>query len=676
MAKKEIKYKLLVYDLKEYTTKEELNKDIALIKNRILDYPKELSIKEVSECCIRYPLSFSYGVRAKSSLKAYKNKNWRQQQLIAVDIDNDLDKKLYLSYKNAINLCIKNHITPSIVYTTHSSTDNCNRYRMVFALDEIITDIEEYKQILNGLANLLSIDYTTIIDVKCSDVSRLFYPGNEVVYLNENISIKKESILSLNTVNYINTDNKKSTICSNSNISNVTNIENSTCSNNNNCINILIEQVLYIKQLFKNNRYSIKTLYNIRTLYNNSNNILRNPLNYRNSYTPFLLKFVSPTAIRVSGTLFDYLHKIPLNYLIGQEFMVNFPCILGIHQDKHPSARIEQDDTGRYIYHCYACNTRYDIIDLIAKIAHVNRIDAINFLCVYFNIKYKSDWQQYQTEVLISNMDYLRTDIFKQMYPLLYKTLQRKNLYPVLDMLIDLARLYLCDKSLTNLDLPVFYLTMDQIDKQKEFYGITKKKQVLYSNIKYLARLGLINILQDKNINDNILNYLQKVQLKFDRQHRIDCYAIPEFTHDLFESAENRVKLDKEKNIRSKHVTIESVSFNDPDLAQKMFAQDDPYVSKELLTKYKQFKQRAIKLLDKQGFFIEKDLTSYFRNLDENAKERISVLCLPKLIQELNIKRVSFTKRYESMFNTSKNVRYKKLLSYGCSKIFIKKEEE
>lgn len=675
MSKKKTKFKLLVYDLKEYTTKEELNKDIALIKNRILDYPKELSIKEVSECCIRYPLSFSYGVRSKSSTKAYRERNWRQQQLIAVDIDNDLDKKLYLSYEDAIKLCIKNNITPSIVYTTHSSTNNCNRYRMIFALIEPLTDKEEYKRVLNGLANILSVNNVTVIDTKCSDVSRVFYPGNAVVYLNENISIKKEDILVLDTNNYISKGNHKNGTSTHTIKSNITNIVNSTCSNNNNCINTLIESVLYIKQLYENNILNTVTLYNTSTISNNSNSILLIPIlnYYRDMYAPLYYGAKSPIDTRVPDILFEFFRQLPLNLLIGKPFETNFSCILGTHEDKHPSARIEQDDTGRYIYHCYACDVRYDIIDLISTLAHVKRVDSVLFLKLIFNIKTETDWQRYQTERLKTDKDYMMDCCFIKTYPLLHKTLLKKNLYPVWNMLLDLARLYLYDKEITKFNSPIFYLTHKQLSEHSIYYS-KKSSTIIGNNIRYLSKLGIIKILPNSIIPPRILKRLNKIKKDDNRFRRMNCYVIPDYTPDLFQKAEECIKQEKKNIVRSKNATSESVNFYDKQSANAMFSQDqNKNVSKNLLTKYKQFKQRAIRLLNKQGFFIESDLTSYMRTLNKQEKEYISYACLPKLMEELNIQRVAFSKKYEKMFNTSKNLRYKKILTYGCSRIFIKK---
>lgn len=42
----EPKFKLLVYDKKQFKDKDEANNNIALIKNRILDYPKNVLLKK------------------------------------------------------------------------------------------------------------------------------------------------------------------------------------------------------------------------------------------------------------------------------------------------------------------------------------------------------------------------------------------------------------------------------------------------------------------------------------------------------------------------------------------------------------------------------------------------------------------------------------------------------
>ena len=82
-------------------------------------------------------------------------KNWLEQQLFMVDIDNK-NKGNILSVDKAIEICEKNNILPAFYYYTFNHNENIPKYRLCFITKNIITDISERDIITNILYSLFS----------------------------------------------------------------------------------------------------------------------------------------------------------------------------------------------------------------------------------------------------------------------------------------------------------------------------------------------------------------------------------------------------------------------------------------------------------------------------------------------------------------------------------------
>lgn len=669
----EPKFKLLVYDKKQFKDKDEANNNIALIKNRILDYPKECSIKEIAYYCTNgYPICFSYGIRNnRSSSKAYRDNNWREQQLIAIDIDNK-DRQRYTTIDEAICLCKNNGITPSIVYTTLSSTDIINKYRIIFALRDSIKDKGLYLDVLNSLANILSVKGKTIIDTACKDLSRIFYPGKKIEYYDENAILDIDSILSFNKKNYITIKKESNNLRQKDNNS----IKRSTILNYDLDTNMVLNALLETTKIVKMENEMVMSPIMTRVRDQLTKLGLLKPLYYRFKQSPFSVNLSKPITTRVPGFLFSILRTIPMDKLLNKPLNTSLPCFF--HKDSHPSARIERDNTGRYIYHCYACQTKYDIIDLLCKLANVSILDVRNFLCILCNIEYETEWQSRMSYRIMQMQNYIYDKSFKEKYPLLDKTLTRKNLFPVYLMMLDCARTYLFDKYVSGANNPIFYLTKKQLVKRfHKYYDCKKNEQSLYKGIKYLARIGLIKILKDSDIPKSILDCLNKIKRDNMHNRRIECYSIPDFNSDMFYNAEKQIQSDKDNCVRMSHYCRTEAVLEDKKLANNIYVQDiDSEINHKINKFYVAYKARALKLLKTKKFFLEKNLLSYMKQYTSIQKEKYSNYCLPKLIKELRLKKVSFSKKIEKQYNITNKYIARHNMHYGVTKLYIERENE
>ena len=678
----ELKYTILVYP-KIFSDKEEASKSIGIIKNNILDHPKVLTLKQIADLSLKCAISFGYGKRLiKDDKKSYRKINWQYQQIIAIDIDNSNKENSYLTYQEAIKLCKKNKLKPAIVYTTFSHTEEHHRYRIVFALDEKINTQEEYSLIMQHICNVLSSNSYTIADTKSLDCCRIFYPGKDIVYTDYKAIVKKKTVLSIKPDKQkdINTLQNISIAPDNSN--------NQICYSDN--LKEIIKEIAELKKLDAHSLKQLRTLinkgfisstrkvstlkYNIYNIYNyvDLNNICR----YIKDVSVLTIdeKASNPLYINTPETFYSLAGSIKMDKFLGLTLMKHFSCILPNHEDNNPSARVEIDKEGKYVYHCYGCDKRYNLLELLEHLTNSNHLLIKRYIALKFNINYESEWQSSKDKKLEEYADFIHSDIFQESYPLVYKTLKRKNLFGVLTMMIDLARAYVYDVDISGQDKVIFFLTLNQILNKLPAFGITKSRKSLYDSIIFLSRVGLIECLTTEHIPIKLKNYLKMIKNKSSKQYRINCYSIPEVSTELLERAEQIISDDKKHNVRAKHFCREAAVRANKDIANLYYTQSiDKPLSKEVDTFYTRYKRTAIRLLDKQGYTTEKEICGFIRGFNAKTKERYSCYCLPQLIKELNLERVNYSKQLERKYGI---INKTKKYFYGISQILIRKESD
>lgn len=164
------KIKLLI-DSKQYSNKPD-SKETACIKTRLANAEtiKEVTLNELVECIGRGQ-TFIPAVLENGT----KSENFKQQQLIGLDIDNEVEAEI-LTPEQAIDLLSDKGIKVCAYYHTFSSIEVKPKFRLLLVLKEASCNSEEVKFILEALIDLLPQ-----ADKCCKDVSRLFYGTNKEV---------------------------------------------------------------------------------------------------------------------------------------------------------------------------------------------------------------------------------------------------------------------------------------------------------------------------------------------------------------------------------------------------------------------------------------------------------------------------------------------------------------
>ena len=101
------------------------------------------------------------------------DKNWKSQQVFAIDIDQNLP------FEDAKNRWERYGIPPAFAYTTFSDTDR-TKYRIVFVMDSAVTDIKLRKGIMESFGRLYPE-----MDRKTFNPARMFFGGKELIYTDD-----------------------------------------------------------------------------------------------------------------------------------------------------------------------------------------------------------------------------------------------------------------------------------------------------------------------------------------------------------------------------------------------------------------------------------------------------------------------------------------------------------
>lgn len=122
-----------------------------------------------------------------------KSDNWVEQQLFEIDIDNTNVGGL-LKPEEVIEILKSNEIYPFAYYHTFSSTEDKPKFRLLFRMDEVISDINKAKFIIESLVNFIPQS-----DHACVNVNRLYHGTNaeekEVIMLDKNAIITFDDIV-------------------------------------------------------------------------------------------------------------------------------------------------------------------------------------------------------------------------------------------------------------------------------------------------------------------------------------------------------------------------------------------------------------------------------------------------------------------------------------------------
>lgn len=163
-------------------------KEVGGIKTRLQKdtSPSFVTVEELAQK-IRTGHSISPGI-----MEGMYAKDWTEQQLFLVDIDNEEDEPL-LHPKDAKRICHEYGLSPAFYYQTFSHCKEKPKFRIAFIMDSPVIEEAIRKRIIETL-----VDIFPQSDKSCVNADRIFHGTNKrVTLLSESARISWESIRSI-----------------------------------------------------------------------------------------------------------------------------------------------------------------------------------------------------------------------------------------------------------------------------------------------------------------------------------------------------------------------------------------------------------------------------------------------------------------------------------------------
>lgn len=162
------------------------NEEMKKLKYRLqgASPPVEVTLKELMEA-VQEGKSVSPSV-----MKGTKADDFLEQQVFMVDIDNTNTKKPILQVADAISICEKNGLHVAFYYFSFSHTEKLPKFRLVFVMDEVVTE-----RILRDTIMRRLIDLFEQADTSCINADRIFFGTDK-----ETVICDLEARINVNTV--------------------------------------------------------------------------------------------------------------------------------------------------------------------------------------------------------------------------------------------------------------------------------------------------------------------------------------------------------------------------------------------------------------------------------------------------------------------------------------------
>jgi hypothetical protein len=155
-------------DPKCYTNRKTARNESSNISMALRKNPTEVTIEELA-IAVGKGQSFT-PARLQGG---HSDKNWVSQSLWAVDFDGGVDPAEIIQRFN------QNSINPCLVYATLSDTPEKRKFRVVIQLDKTVTQ----EDVAKGITNLLYKHLFPEADQKCTNLSRWFLGGKEILHV-------------------------------------------------------------------------------------------------------------------------------------------------------------------------------------------------------------------------------------------------------------------------------------------------------------------------------------------------------------------------------------------------------------------------------------------------------------------------------------------------------------
>lgn len=576
-------------DTIEYQSKPEV-REAGRISNRIINHPVDISIEELTKNLGKGKTFIPAYFKKKEGVIRRNKDYWHSQEIIALDFDDGM----------TLDEAVKEFSDKAVfIYTTFSHTEEHHKFRVVFILDRVIYKIEEFDCIVSRL-----ITNYPQADTHCTDCTRLFYGGKEIIKMDYKNRLKVNDYVIKNPNDSGGT--KK---------------------------NLVIYPAKNTKQIqTHDHQQSKETADNIELIQQRNIKELRKKIRTK------------PKVVYGHFELFDYIKQQDLREYLGIQHKRNFLDVF--HEETEPSASIFESnkDNGHQLYKCFSTSNPFigTIIQVTERLLKCSTMEVKVFLMELYQVEIKENEQQKELKAEIDiYKELLQSDDLEELYPNFYKIFNRYGYIKDLYILLDLVKEHLPSGEDQRL---LFYQSLETISKK-----FNRSKSVTHTRMNFLTFFKLISKLNSDEIPKKLFEYQLKSKRRKGHKYLNSTYELNIYSCQFFNRLDDMCALWIEKGCTTKTVNYEGILRNfGRDEADRVFPQDKGKRIKPLNEEVVTVIHRTtLELIETYGWTTEQEVLDnvnlYFKG-QQKFKEKQFKICFGELLEGYDLERIRLNK--------------------------------
>jgi len=364
-----------------------------------------------------------------------------------------------------------------------------------------------------------------------------------------------------------------------------------------------------------------------------------------------------------AGDALDYLKQqnllkylqIPAVATGGSSITVHCP----FHTDRTASASVfRNQSTGHWLLTCHSDDCDFDtgsIIEIACRqLGNVDPATAARLLMKHYGLRLnRQEWINENGAILNQNIELVR-NLRRDEYPHLYSVLSRirEDLVSKLRVAIDLMQ----KEPLSINFRPAFFFSLRGFAQRKKHLSFLPRYHNKQSKkIDRYCLLGLMQKLADDQIPQDLLDKARRIQEEHGHRYRVQFYAFPHYTPELFRTADTLAQTLKEQKVRLRGLSrglIQDVF--GPEAANRVYplCRNQPCVESSTALAH-QVLDAVWEGINRNGYTTLGLIAERVRQEDQSwavTLERVSRL-LPGLLSRGGLKEVYATKAMKEQYN-------------------------
>ena len=542
------------------------------------------------------------------------------QTMVLGVMKNEVRKKVNLNYQEVIALDFDDNTTieeiennefikqnASFIYTTFSHTEGHHKFRVVFFLENKLTNNEQVLEVYNKLFNMFPT-----ADVNCKDSSRLFFGGKSYTEINFNNRLDANTIVELPEGSPIQERQEQLELA----------VDNTKVEDVN------------IKPTWWLIRHGHDDLVKAR-----------------------LSKYKATTHHQ--ATAMEYVKSLNMGEVLDLPTERNFNDLFT--EDANPSAnvyKLEDSEVWLYTRHSSDESKRFtgSLIQVVQKLKKTHFIGALMYLIEVMDIDFKAtkEIQRLINEIEIYSALLLSSDL-KKTYPHVAKIFKdgRTNYASDVVQILQIAK-----NNVVEVDGEIRMISQLSVRELAErIHGTDKKKNRVSKVLNLMSTTDWIDKLSAEDLPEAIKTKLVEYQEANNRKYRKNVIEFKYLGSDFFGTLNNKCEVMLDKGFTAKAtLTKEGLqnTFNETE-ANKVFNQDtDRKISKLSSNVETEAVHFIMESIEENGYVEEKAVIEHLSNfIGKSLSDYKFKQLRSKITEGYGLERVRLNKTLKKEFAVS-----------------------